>query len=172
MALEQEFQNQWSSLCNYIKSEILKADSGAVKLSRIQAILESEKKKWFLPGQYNNAWFEKLKKTNPEVAQKFEVELKNVHIAPAEIKQANSTLPLIGITAIGVAVGFGVSRILMAKLLSSLFWTAGGAIMGVVVGTAIYSKKKNEMLNELCMAYEEQLKKAGEMLSQIVSQIQ
>ena len=33
-----------------------------------------------------------------------------------------------------------------------------------------YLKSANDVLNELCSAYEEQLKKAGEMLSQIVSE--
>lgn len=171
MALEQEFQNQWGSLCNYVKSEILKANDGTIDLNRIQTIFESEKKKWFLPGQYNNAWFEKLKRTNSEVAQKFEDALKNVRIEPVEFKQADSVLIYIGITAVGVAVGFGISRIFTTTWITSLLWTAGGAILGFFVGNEIYSKKKNEMINELCLAYEGQLKKAGEMLSHIVSQI-
>lgn len=171
MALEQEFQNQWEGLCNYVKSEILKANDGTVDLNRIQKIFESEKKKWFLPGQYNNAWFEKLKRTNPEVAQKFEDALKNVRIEPVDFKQADSTFTYIVITAVGVVVGFGMSRIFKVKLILSLLWTALGAILGFLSGNAVCSEKKNEMVNELCSAYEEQLKKAGEMLSHIVSQI-
>ena len=80
MTLEQEFQKQWTSLSNYLNSEIIKANNGDVDWNRIQSLFENEKRKWFLPGQYNNAWFEKLKRTDPEVAQKFEDALKSIKI--------------------------------------------------------------------------------------------
>ncbi len=170
MTLEQEFQKQWVSLCNYVKSEILKFNAGTIAPNRIQSILDSEKKKWFLPGHYNNAWFEKLKRANPEVAQEFEDTLKNIHIVPINTKQSNSILALLIPAVIGAAVGFVISRILIATVLPSLLCTAGGTIVGLLIGNAISSNKKNDMSNVLCSAYEEQLKKAGEMLSQIVSQ--
>ena len=169
MTLEQEFQKQWVSLCNYIKSEILKFNVGTIELNRIQSILDSEKKKWFLPGQYNNAWFEKLKRSNPEVAQEFEDTLKNIRIVPVNVKQSNYQLEFGIIAVIGAAVGLGVSRIFMATIIPSLLWTAGGTVVGLLIGNAICSQKKNDVLNEICSVYEEQLKKAEETLSQIVS---
>jgi len=170
MTLEQEFQKQWTSLCNFVKSEILKANSHSVDLNRIQTTMDNEKKKWFLPGQYNNAWFEKLQRTNPDVARNFEENLKSIKIEPVVVKKINSQIILIGTAVVGTAVGFGVSRILLASMLPSVLWTLGGTVVGLIIGTAVSTRKKNDMLNELCSAYEEQLKKAGEMLSQIVSQ--
>lgn len=170
MTLEQEFQKQWNSLCNYIKSEMLNDNVGVMEPSYIQSVFEREKKKWFLPGQYNNAWFEKLKRTDLEVAIKFEAALKNINIVPANLEKGNSKLSLGVTTIIGAAVGFGVSRLFVSALVPSLLWILGGAGIGAVIGIAICSKKKEELSNALYLAYGEQLKKAGEMLSQIVSQ--
>lgn len=170
MTLEQEFQKQWEGLCNYVKSEILKLNPGTVDLNRLQSIVESEKKKWFLPGQYNNAWFEKLKRANPEAALKFEECLNQIKVEPIAIKQSNSTLVVLGLAIAGVAIGFYVSRILMSTLLPSVLLSAGGGALGLSIGRAISSKNKNDKHDEFCMTYIEQLKKAGEVLSQIVSQ--
>ncbi len=170
MTLEQEFQKQWASLCNYVKSEILKFNSGNIDPNRIQSIIESEKKKWFLPGQYNNAWFELLKRTNPDTAQKFEEKLKQIKIEPVAINQNKSMLILLGLAAAGAAVGFGASRIFKATIIPTVLLTAGGAVIGLFIGSILNSKKKKDTFNKSCTAYMEQLTKAGEILSQIVSQ--
>ena len=170
MTLEQEFQKQWESLCNYVKSEILKLNPATVDLDRLQSIIEREKKKWFLPGQYNNAWFEKLKRANPDVAQKFEENLNHIKVEPIAIKQSNSILVVLGLAVAGVVVGFGVSRIFMSTIWPSVLWSVGGAAIGLAIGTSIRSKKENDIFDEFCATYIKQLKKAGEALSQIVSQ--
>lgn len=170
MTLEQEFQKQWASLCNYLKSEMLKYKNGDIDMNRIQSILDSEKKKWFLPGQYNNAWFEKLKRTNPQLAQDFEDTLKSVRIVPVNVKRNNFLLAFLLSAIIGAAAGFAISRIFKATVIISLLCITGGLVLGLLIANAICAKKKDDILNELCSAYEEQLKKSGEKLFQIVSQ--
>lgn len=170
MTLEQEFQKQWEGLCNYIKSEILKLNPNTVDLNRLQSIIEREKKKWFLPGQYNNAWLEKLKRTNLEAALKFEECLNQIKVEPIEIRQSNSTLIVLGLATAGLVIGFGVSRIFMSTIWPSILCSVGGVAIGVITGTTLRTKKETDLLDEFCTAYIEQLKKAGEVLSQIVSQ--
>lgn len=45
MTFEQEFQKQWTSLCNFLNSEIIKSSNGNVDWKRIQSLFENEKKK-------------------------------------------------------------------------------------------------------------------------------
>ena len=169
MTFEQEFQKQWTSLCNYLNSEMIKATNGNVDWNKIQSMFESEKKKWFLPGQYNNAWFEKLKRTDPEVAQKFETTLKSINIELVP-QTANNSPIIIGATVVaGAVLGFGASRFFMPTLLPTLILTIGGGVIGATIGATIYSKKKSEALKALCSTYLEQLKKEGEVLAHIIA---
>lgn len=170
MTLEQEFENQWTSLCNYIKSEILKSNPDNFDLNRIQSTLDGEKKKYFLPGQYNYAWLEKLKKTNPDVASEFEESLKHIKLEPVIVKKDKSSLLLAILAIIGAVLGFGVSRIFLTKVLMTILITAFCAAIGLLIGATISSKKKSDKLNKLCASYTEQLTKSGKKLSLILSQ--
>lgn len=169
MTFEQEFQKQWTSLCNFLNSEIIKSSNGNVDWKRIQSLFENEKKKWLLPGQYNNAWFEKLKRTHPDTAHEFEVALKAAKVE-ADIPNVNNS-PMIAIitTAIGIVLGFGISKVFTLSTILMLFLTIGGAAIGGSVGAALYSKKKNSAFEELCSAYMEQLRDEGKVLAHIVS---
>lgn len=169
MTLEQEFQRQWTSLINYLNSEIIKANNGDVDWKRIQSMFENEKKKWFLPGQYNNAWFEKLKRIDYEVAQKFEDALKNTKIELVQEETQSSPIIVVGAVVIGVVLGFGVGKIFMPNLLFTLICTIGGGAIGAAIGATIWSKKKNEALEALCSTFLEQLKEEGEILARIIS---
>ena len=169
MTLEQEFQKQWTSLCNYMNSEIIKANNGDVDWNRIQSLFENEKRKWFLPGQYNNAWFEKLKRTDPEVAQKFEDALKSIKIKLIQQEIKSSPVIVVGAVVIGVVLGFGAGKIFMPTLLSTLICTIGGGVIGVAIGATIWSKKKNEALEALCSTFLEHLNEEGEVLARIIS---
>lgn len=170
MTLEQEFKNQWTSLCNYIKSEILKSNPDNFDLNRIQSTLDGEKKKYFLPGQYNYAWLEKLKKTNPDVASVFEETLRHIKLEPVFVKKDKSSLFLVILAIIGAILGFGASRIFHTAVLMTILITAFGAAIGLLIGATISSKKKSDILNKLCESYTEQLTKAGEKLSLILAQ--
>lgn len=169
MTLEQEFQKQWTSLSNYLNSEIIKANNGDVDWNRIQSLFENEKRKWFLPGQYNNAWFEKLKRTDPEVAQKFEDALKNIKIKLIQQEIKSSPVIVVGAVVIGVVLGFGAGKIFMPTLLSTPICTIGGGVIGVAIGATIWSKKKNEALEALCSTFLEHLNEEGEVLARIIS---
>lgn len=170
MTFEQEFQKQWTSLINYLNSEIIKENDKNVNWDKMQLLFENEKKRWFLPGQYNNAWFEKLKRTDPEIARKFENALRSTKVELAQQENLNSPVIVVGTVVIGVVLGLGVSWIFTSNLLSMLIGTIGGGVIGATIGVIIWSKKRNEALEALCSIYVEQLKKEGEVLACIISE--
>lgn len=171
MTFEQEFQKQWTSLCNFLHSEIIKSNNGNIDWNRIQSMFENEKKKWFLSGQYNNAWFEKLKRTNLDVAERFEVALKSTKVEVVPPDGKNAPVVAIATTAFGAVFGFGISKVFMLTMMLSLILTIAGVVIGGIVGVTLHSKKKNNAFEEICSAYMEQLKGEGKVLAHIVSQV-
>ena len=170
ITLWKEFEQQWNSLCNYLESEMMKANrqQGTIELNHIEKLLANEKKRWRIPGQYHNAWLEKLRKGNPDVAEKFENALEEVKMEQIQPSPQPSGLYSMGLAAGGAVIGFTVTKLMEVAVVISVVGTVGVGFIGVLVGRGIYQTKQQEATDRDCKAYMEQLKLAGRKLAEIV----
>ncbi len=183
MAFANEFDTQWNSVTAYLESEMIKqSDSkNGINLQDIEQKFENEKKRWSVPGQFNCAWHELLKKKNPTVAEAFLTALERAHFKQVQVEQPTSSATII--STIGcAAIGYCISALmnqgilfasLAAKLannsviFSGLVTIVGGAIGGVV-GNSFTQKKKTQINADLREQYVKQLREIQSTLRAIV----
>ena len=170
MTLSEEFSQQWKSLSNYLLSEMMSGSqqSETIRLDRIEQLLATEKKKWSLPGQYQNAWLEKFRRTDSAAAAAFEQALADVKLEQVRPADRPSSALMVGPAVGGVVLGFGVPQLLQASTLITAAGTVGLGALGAVLGMGIVKQKRYDALSRDCDAYKDQLEAAGRKLADIV----
>lgn len=169
MTFEEGFKQQWESLTNYLLSEMLKnSKGGTIDLGVTEQQLATEKKRWKLPGQYQYAWLEKLKREKPEIAEEFEDALGNVKLEQVRPGDKPSSAVVAGSTIGGAAVGFCLTKVLSAALVMTTVGTIGLGAVGAVAGMSVLKRKEVSMAEKERNAYQSQLEAAGKILSDIV----
>ena len=172
MALAEEFDMQWKSVIAFLESEMITqlGNTGSVNAADLEEKLSNEKKRWLVPGQYQNAWYELLGKKDPQAAEAFRKKLDQVRFEPVEagrgVPSALAVLP--------AACGAGVGMAVCWFFISHSFWPVGAAAMlgGAVGGTfggGFYRKKKEKAGDAVREQYIRQLKEMGRVLREIVS---
>lgn len=157
MTFEQEFRKQWASVSNYISSEIIRAGDSGIDENRLQTMLDNEKRKWFLNGNYNNAWFEKLTMEAPETARRFEARLNSFKFKTVKGQRKNNSTSLFLMPVGGAILGFVPCMLFNANVKWTILATAGVAVVGFFGGKTIDSKRKEDMVNNICKEYAEQM---------------
>ncbi len=169
MTFEEGFKQQWESLTNYLLSEMLKNDKGGtIDLGAAEQQLATEKKRWKLPGQYQYAWLEKLKREHLEVGMAFEDALENVKLEQVRPGDKPSSAIVAGPTIAGTIVGFGLTKLLNAAVVITTVGTIGLGVVGAVAGMSVLKQKEASLVEKERSAYQSQLAAAGENLSDIV----
>lgn len=169
----EEFEEQWTSLCNYLDSEMIKStrNRGLIDLQNINGLFKNELKRWKLPGQYQNAWLEKLRRDNPQVAQQFEEALMDVRLEQIQPSpQPSAGAYVAGPAAGGAVIGFAVTRLLGAVTPITVIGTVALGAVGAFAGNGTVNNKKKEALDKDRGVYVKQLKQAGKALGEIVKQ--
>lgn len=169
MSFVEEFEQQWKGLTNYLVSEMLKSEGTSVPLERIENLLENEKKRWKLPGQYQCAWLNQLRAADAETARAFEAALDGVRLEQVRPAEQPSSLLVAGPAAGGAAVGFALTKLLDAAALTTAVGTVGLGVLGVMVGSNLLKQKQRAASGQDCDAYQAQLRRIGQKLSQIVA---
>lgn len=170
MTFKEGFDQQWESLTNYLISEMLKSGKrgGTIDLGAVEQQLAMEKKRWKLPGQYQYAWIEKLRRQRPEIAGEFETALEAVKLEQVRPEDKISSALVAGPAIGGAAVGFGLTKLLNAAVLMSTVGTVGLGAIGAGVGMSLLKQKEAALAEKECSAYRNQLAAAGKILSEIV----
>lgn len=170
MNFSQEFEQQWSTLTNCLVSEILRsADNGrSVSHEQLEQLFANEKMRWSVRGQYQHAWLELVRKSDPAVAAEFEKTLESLRLQPIVPQDKPGSVLTAGSAAGGAVVGYGLAKLLAL----STVMTALGAVvlgsMGLGLGKTLQAKKLAEALAKDADAYKTQLQTSGKQLAAIV----
>lgn len=170
MTYSAEFQKQWKKVCDYLESEMIRSnkETGTIQVSHISALLNNEKKRWQVMGEYNYAWLEKLRRDKPEVAAQFESALLSVNLSQ-EKPSGNPSAVLAGAPGVaGALVGFGVPALLELGLKWTLIGGIGLTAIAGYAGVSLYKKKKDDSAAANRKLYVCQLEEAGEKLIAIL----
>lgn len=170
MAYTVEFQKQWKKLSDYLESEMIRnsKEPGGIQVNQLAALLENEKKRWQVMGEYNYAWLEKLRRENAEVAVQFEAALKSVKLAQEKPVEKPSSLLTAGPAIAGALVGFGVPALFKWGLKWILVGGIGLTAVAGYVGYNICKIKKEEAAAAERKMYLAQMEMAGEKLTAIL----
>ena len=171
MAYSAEFKKQWKKVCDYLESEMIRSSkqSGTIQVSHISALLNNEKKRWQVMGEYNYAWLEKLRREKPEVAAQFESALLSINLSQ-EKPSDNPSVILAGVPGVaGALVGFGVPALLKWGLKWTLIGCVGLTAIAGYVGVSLYKKKKDDLAATDRKLYVCQLEAAGDKLTAILT---
>lgn len=170
MAYTVEFKKQWKKLSDYLESEMIRTgkEPGGIQANQLAALLENEKKRWQVMGEYNHAWLEKLRRENAEVAAQFETALKAVRLAQEKPVEKPSPLLAAGPAAAGALVGFGVPALFKWGLTWILVGGIGLTAVAGYVGYNICKIKKEDAAAAERKMYLAQVETAGEKLTAIL----
>ena len=170
MAYTTEFKKQWKKLSDYLESEMIRAskEPDGIQVNQLAALLENEKKRWQVMGEYNYAWLEKLRRENAEVAAQFESALKSVRLAQEKPADKPSALLVVGPAAVGALVGFGVPALFKCSLTWILVGGIGLTAVAGYVGYNICKIKKEAAAAAERKRYLAQIEMAGEKLTAIL----
>lgn len=170
MAYSAEFKKQWKKISDYLESEMIRTGkaSGGVRVDQLSALLENEKKRWRIMGEYNHAWLEKLRRENAEVTNQFESALKSVRLAQEKPVDQPSILLAGGPAAVGALAGFGVPVLFKWGLTWTLVGGIGLTAIAGCAGYGIYRIKKDEAFAAERKLYLSQMEASGEKLMVIL----
>lgn len=170
MTLTQEFEQQWMTLTNALVSEVIRsANAGkVVSHSSLEELFNNEKMRWTVHGQYQNAWFELLKRSDPEAAAEFKHALDSLRLMPVIPAQKPSSGIAAGPAAGGAVLGFGLSKLMALSTLMTAVGTAVIGVLGFGIGKSLYEQKLSSALAKDADSYKEQLQAAGNELAAIV----
>lgn len=170
MAYTVEFKKQWKKLSDYLESEMIRTgkEPGGIQANQLAALLENEKKRWQVMGEYNYAWLEKLRRENAEVAAQFEATLKSVKLAQEKPVEKPSPLLAAGPATAGALVGFGVPAIFKWGLMWTLVGGIGLTAIAGYAGYNVYKIKKDDAAATERKLYLAQMEAAGEKLTAIL----
>ena len=169
MSYREQFDEQWRTLTGTLQKEMIRHnETGNVDAAELQILLENEKGRWLLKGQYNNAWLEKMRAAAPAVAADFERELNEIRIEQVEPQGSASSVLPIGTAVGGAAIGFGITKLIGAAAVTATLGTVGLGIVGGAMGVRAVNSKKEDAHEAERKIYLQQLKNAGNRLGAIV----
>lgn len=172
MTFSEEFSTQWESLKNFLVSRMIESNdkTGKIDYEEINRLLENEKKRWSVAGQYNKIWLDNLRAAAPDVADELVAELSAFRIAPVETQKltpksyALAAGPAVG----GAAIGFIVTKLLESAAIVNIIGTVGLGVVGVGMGANLMKQKQHDAVDVTRDAYNKQLEAEGDKLLQIV----
>lgn len=172
MTFSEEFSTQWESLKNFLISRMIESNDkiGKIDHEEISRLLENEKKRWDVPGQYNKIWLDNLRTKAPGVADELMAELSSFRIAPVETQKlspksyALAAGPAVG----GAVIGYIVTKLLESAVIVNVLGTVGLGIVGVGMGANLMRQKQHDAVDVTRDAYTTQLEAEGDKLLQIV----
>lgn len=171
MTFSEEFSTQWESLKNFLVSRMIESNdkTGKIDHEEINRLLENEKKRWSVAGQYNKIWLDNLRVTAPDVADELMAELSAFCIAPVETKNTPKSYALAAGPAVGgAAIGFFVTKLLASAAIVNIIGTVGLGVVGVGMGVNLMKQKQHDAVDVTRDAYKKQLEAEGDKLLQIV----
>lgn len=170
MSFASEFDTQWNSITRFLESEMISQSdkTGTISLTDIEKKLENEKKRWSVPGQYNFAWLEQIRRENPAVADEFLKALDRAHLEQVKVETSSSLISAIAPGIGGLVVGLVVGILLKRGNLITVLTTLAGGTAGGVCGSVLYQGKKGRICTEARERYVQQLKHMKDTLHAIV----
>lgn len=170
MSFADEFDTQWNSVTAFLESEMITRTQKRAGIDPLdlERKLENEKKRWSVPGQFNYAWLELLRKKNPAVADEFEKALENTRFEQVNAETSVSAVSVFLPVAGGVVIGLAACYIIdPGNILTGIAAIAGGAIGGII-GNGLNQNKKSQADSEMQEQYVKQLKEMQRILRAIV----
>ncbi len=170
MAFVDEFDTQWNSIIAFLESEMINQSekSGWIDLQDIERKFENEKKRWSVPGQYNYAWLELLKKKDPEIAEEFIRAIEKNRLEQVKVEMPNSSASIIIPAVGGAAIGFAAGYLINHGIILTCIVTIPGCTIGGIIGNTINQRKKSQIVNDAKEQYVTQLKEMKRNLRAIV----
>lgn len=170
MAYSAEFKKQWKKISDYLESEMIRADRqpGVIQVDHLSGILENEKKRWQVMGEYNYAWLEKLRRENADVAAQFEAALKSIRLAQEKPVNRPSAMLTGAPAVVGALAGFGVPAFFRWGMTWTLVGGIGLTAIAGCAGYGVYKVKKNEAAAAERKLYVSQIAEIGEKLTAIL----